>query len=321
MFRRARVRLTLLYIGLTIVALGLFSLVFYGGFATVLAPTLDLDADLTSEQVAEAARLATLERIGLALLVADILVVVLIAIVAWAVAGRTLRPIREAHARQRRFVADASHEMRTPLAAIRSSAEAALASAQTPEALRRALEVDASAAERLTRITNDLLLLARSDEITSTPHGPFDLSVVVAETVEAFAEAHGDLPRAQLSLAADLRVSADPTEISRIIENLLDNAIRYGGGPAAAPPRISTRSVDRQAVVEVSDDGPGIAAADLEQIFEPFRRVHSEAGTPDGSGLGLTIARSLAERNGGRLTASSVPGSGSTFRLSLPEFT
>jgi len=321
MFRRARLRLTILYIGLFVLALGLFSLVFYVGFATVLAPTFDLGPELTTGQVAEGAYQATLQRIGLALLAADVVVVALVAIAAWALADRTLRPIREAHARQRRFVADASHEMRTPLAAIRSSAEGALATARTPEELRRALAVDATSAQRLTRITNDLLLLARSDEVPNHRRDPIDLSVVVAETVEAFAEAHPDLPPARLSLAADLRVSVDPTEIARIVENLLDNAVRYSGGPSADPARITTRAVDREATVEVSDDGAGIAAVDLERIFEPFHRVHSEAGTPDGSGLGLAIARSLAQRNGGRLTAASRPGSGATFRLSLPRLT
>jgi len=321
MFRRARVRLTILYIGLILLVLGLFSIVFYVGFVNVLAPTFDLDPELTNRQAAEAAYQATVARIGLALLAADVLMVGLVAVAAWVLAGRTLRPIREAHDRQRRFVADASHEMRTPLAAIRSSAEGALATARTPDELRRALVVGATSAQRLTRITTDLLLLARSDQVAIDRNDPFDLSVVVAETVEAFAAGHPDLPRARLSLGADLRVSADPAEIGRIVENLLDNAVRYGGGPIARPAWISTKSVDREAVVEVRDEGPGIAAADLERIFEPFHRVHSEADTPDGSGLGLAIARSLAERNGGRLTATSRPGSGSTFLLSLPRLT
>ena len=321
MFRRARIRLTILYIGLIVLALGLFSIVFYLAFATVLAPTFDLGPELTNEQVADVAYQATVRQFGLALLAADVLVVALVAVAAWALAGRTLRPIREAHSRQRRFVADASHEMRTPLAAIRSSAEGALATAGTPEELRRALAINASSAQRLTRITNDLLLLARSDEVANDRRDPFDLSVVVAETVEAFAVAHPDLPRARLSLGADIRVSADPTEIGRIVANLLDNAVRYSGGPSADPAWISTKSVDREALVEVRDDGPGIAAADLEQIFEPFHRVHSEADAPEGSGLGLAIARSLAQRNGGRLIAASRPGSGATFQLSLPRLT
>ena len=320
MFRRARIRLTVLYIGLFALVLSVFSVVFYVGFATALAPTFDVGPELTNEQVADVAYQAAVERIGLALLVADLLVVALVGVAAWVLAARTLRPIREAHARQRRFVADASHEMRTPLAAIRSSAEGALAGADSADELRRALAVVASSTSRLTRITNDLLLLARSDELPRDRQEPIDLSVIVAETVEAFAAAHPELPRTRMALGADLPVSADPNEIGRIVANLLDNAFRYGGGPSANPARIATRAADREALLEVSDDGPGIAAADLERIFEPFHRVHADGGTPEGSGLGLAIARSLAQRNRGRLTVTSQPGSGATFRLSLPRF-
>ena len=320
MFRRARVRLTVLYIGLFALVIGVFSLIFYIGFATILRPAFDIGPDLSSEQAADAAYQATVERVGLALLTADVIVVALVGVAAWVLAARTLRPIREAHARQRRFVADASHEMRTPLAAIRSSAEGALIGPGSDEGLRRALTVVASSADRLTRITNDLLLLARTEELPDARHRPIDLSVTVAETAEAFHAAHPDLPPARLALGTDLRVSADADEIGRIVANLLDNAARYGDGPLPKPTRVTTRAADREALVEVSDDGRGIADADLERIFEPFHRVRSDAGTPDGNGLGLAIARSLAERNGGRLTVTSRVGDGSTFRLALPRF-
>jgi signal transduction histidine kinase len=320
MFNRARIRLTALYIGLFTLAIGLFSLVFYVVIASALAPAFDLAPELTNKQAAEAAYQASVRVVGMALLAADLVVIALVAVAAWAVADRTLRPIREAHARQRRFVADASHEMRTPLAAIRSSADGALATATTVDELRRALAVDALAADRLTRITNDLLLLARSEAIPNPRGEAVDLSVVVAEAVESFSAAHPEFPMARVVLASDLRVAAEPTEISRIVANLLDNAIRYAG-QRASPPRITTRADHREALVEVSDDGQGIVAADLDRIFEPFHRVHAEAGTPEGNGLGLTIARSLAQRNGGRLTATSQPGIGATFRLSLTRLT
>jgi signal transduction histidine kinase len=320
MFGRTRLRLTILYIGLFALVLGAFSVVFYVGFAMALAPTFDIGPELTNEQVAEVAYQAAVERIRIALIVADITVVVLVGGAAWILASRTLRPISEAQARQRRFVADASHEMRTPLAAIRASAEGALAAPASADDLRRALTVVVESADRLSRLTNDLLLLARADELPPDRRsGTIDLSVVVAETLEAFALAHPGLPPARVTLDPDLPVSADPDEISRIVANLVDNAFRYGG-PAAGPPRIVTRPVERDAVVEVSDDGQGIAAADFDRVFEPFSRLHGDAGTPEGSGLGLAIARSLAVRNGGRLTISSHPGEGATFRLSLPRF-
>jgi signal transduction histidine kinase len=127
-----------------------------------------------------------------------------------------------------------------------------------------------------------------------------------------------DRPRAGC-LAPDLVVSADADEIRRIVINLFDNAVRYGGRPDRV--RVATLGTERHAVLEVQDSGPGIAAADQEQMFEPFYRVRADARSPDGSCLGLAIARSLAERNGGRLTVASLAGSGSTFRLVLPPFT
>lgn len=98
--------------------------------------------------------------------------------------------------------------------------------------------------------------------------------------------------------------------------NLLDNAFRYAG-PAVAV-KVATMATERDGVVEVSDDGPGIEPADLEQIFEPFHRIRADSDGPPGNGLGLAIARSLAERDGGRLTVTSGVGSGSTFRLTMP---
>jgi two-component system, OmpR family, sensor kinase len=319
MFAQTRRRLTLLYLALFVLVLVAFSLVFYLGLASSLAPTFDIGPELTNQQAAEVAYQATLDRIRLALVGADLAVVILVAGAAWVLASRTLRPISEAHARQRRFVADASHEMRTPLAAIRASAEGALAGHASEEELRAAMSVVVGSAERLARLTNDLLLLARADELPPDRNArPVDLSVVVAESVEAFAIAHPELPKARSTLAPDLPVAADPDEIGRIVANLLDNAYRYGA-PGGAP-HITTRFVERDVLLEVSDHGPGLAAADLEGVFAPFARLHADANSPDGSGLGLAIARSLAQRNRGRLTVVSRPGDGATFRLALPRF-
>ncbi len=320
MFTRTRVRLTILYVVLFALVLGVFSVVFYVGLSTALAPTFDIGPEVTSEQAAAVAYQATVEQVRLALMAGDVAVVVLVAGAAWILASRTLRPISDAHARQRRFVADASHEMRTPLAAIRASAEGALAAPLSVDELRGALGTIVDASDRLSRLTNDLLLLARADELPPDQHTPpVDVSVVVAEVLEAFAVAHPELPTSRASLGSDLLVAAAPDEIGRIVANLVDNAYRYAR-EAAAPPRIVTRSAEREVIVEVSDDGPGIAAGDLGRVFEPFARLHADADTPEGSGLGLAIARSLARRNGGLLTVASRPGEGATFRLSLPRF-
>ena len=226
MFRRARIRLTALYVVLFAVVIAVFSVVFYVGFLIVLPPAFDLAPDLTSEQVAAVAYQTTVERIGIALLGADVVVIAAVAVAAWVLAARTLEPIREAHARQRRFVADASHEMRTPLAAILSSAEGAIATARTPDELRQALNVDARAARSLTAITNDLLLLARSDELPTDRREPIDLSVVVAETVEAFARVHPEFPSIVMSFGAGPSARSNASSASTVPSALSSVCIR-----------------------------------------------------------------------------------------------
>ncbi|MEP6638962.1 MAG: HAMP domain-containing sensor histidine kinase [Chloroflexota bacterium] len=319
MFARARLRLTLLYIALCALVLGVFSIVFYVAITVVLAPAFDLAPELTNAQAAELAYQTTIQRIGIALLIGNVLVVGLVGVLAWVLATRTLRPIREAHLRQRRFVADASHEMRSPLTAIRVTAEAAADGDGSPDELKDALRSVVSLTDRLTRLTNDLLLLARTDErLLAPPADPSDLSVAVAEAVETFDLAHPRPAGTRIELVPDLLVSADPEDIRRILANLLDNAARYGGPDARI--KVTTSGTEREAQLDVIDDGPGIAAADVDRIFEPFYRVHADAAGPDGTGLGLPLARSLAERSGGRLTVESEAGVGSRFRLSLPRF-
>jgi signal transduction histidine kinase len=292
-----------------------FSLAFLGLMAIVLAPDFDLSPDTSSQAAAQIAYDAAIERIGIALVVADIAAVAVVGIGAWIVAARTLRPIRDSHERQRRFVADASHEMRTPLTVIRSATDNALRTTTTPQEQSTALGTVSVAAAHLALLTADLLTLAQSDDPSPrSDFRPFDLSVAVAERLSLRAAATDD-KSATYVFAPDLVVDGRADDIGRIVDNLVDNAFRYGG--TGVHVTITTRAADHQALLEVADDGPGIAPADLAHVFEPFFRVRSDASAPPGTGLGLAIAIALAKRNGGRLTAASQPGR-TVFRLSLP---
>src|SRR5262249_48411784 len=229
MFDRARRRLTLLYVALFGIALVVFSGVFFIVLTIALNPNFDLTPDSASEHTATAAYRLTIEQLAFALVAADLIAILVVGVLAWRLAARTLRPIREAHDRQRRFVADASHEMRSPVAAIRTLAEVASAHELDEAGTQATLAEITTATERLSRLASDLLLLARSDDGDVESRGEvFDLSVVVAEAFQLRARATPSLTsHGTLLLGTDLPVSGDPNAVARIADNLIDNALPY----------------------------------------------------------------------------------------------
>lgn len=316
MFQGARRRLAFRYVALFMLVQAVFSLGLLVVLAIALRPTFDLAPELSNVEAARQAYASTLWTIGISLGIADFAVLSLVAAAAYHLAGRTLQPIQDAHERQRRFVADASHDLRNPLAAIRSTAESALGKGTSAAAREEALRRIVASAERLGSLTADLLLMARSERgLLETVPEPLDLSVLVAELVEQVGVLHPQVD-VTVDLAPDLLVRAHRQQIARVLANILDNAIRYGEQRV----RVRTRELDGGAVVEVTDDGQGIATADLGHLFDPFFRVQSDAAAPAGNGLGLAIADELARRNGGRLSLTTRLGVGSTFRLHLPRF-
>nr|WP_246324191.1 ATP-binding protein [Petropleomorpha daqingensis] len=207
--------------------------------------------------------------------------------------------------RQRRFVADAAHELRTPLARIRTQLEVDRAHPGTADAAVTSASVLAET-ERMQRLVDDLLLLARSDAGAGglRAAGPVDLDEVVAE------QARGR-PLVDCSRVVPVQVAGDPVELERAVANLLDNAVRH----ARTRVTVTLAEADDAAVLTVADDGPGIPEAARELVFERFTRLDEARAVDDGgAGLGLAIARDIAERHGGRLALTG----GSDFVLTFP---
>jgi signal transduction histidine kinase len=216
------------------------------------------------------------------------------------------------------LVAVTSHEMRTPLAAIRGFVDTlrrrrhSMDDAQVEEFLT----VIASQTERLTRLVDDLLVLAglEAGGITVTPEPvllvPFLESVV--------REQPGGEGRVKLivSAATPATIESDPLRLHQIVANLLANALKYSS--QEHPVSLAVDADGGGVVVEVTDRGPGIPPEEIPRIFEPYYRTAGGRAVADGAGLGLSITRRLAEALGGHLTATSVVGEGSVFRVSLP---
>ncbi|GGT89983.1 sensor histidine kinase [Actinomadura citrea] len=225
-----------------------------------------------------------------------------------ATTNATLAALEESVARQRGFVADASHELRSPIASLRTQLEVAAAH---PELLDVGGLVEDVL--RLQRLAADLLLLARIDAGDRPPARPVALGGLVGEELER--RAAGDRITVQASIEADPRVMGVPGRLSRVVGNLLDNAQRH----ACSAVRLSVGEEAGTAVVRVADDGPGVPPADHERIFERFVRLDDARSRDEGgAGLGLAIARDLVLAHGGDLAVREAPGGGALFEVRLP---
>ena len=219
-------------------------------------------------------------------------------------------------ARQRDFLAEASHQIRTPLTVLRGSIEVALLRRRSETEYRAIMRNTLEDVKGVTDLTNDLIALARTDErVSTTETARTDLARLVEEVAGTFrARAHPATAGIGVVTDTPLWVDVDPVLIRRAFSNVLDNAVKYGGGePVLVHAR---RGTDGRVEVEVADRGPGVAENERENIFRRFYRSTGRADVP-GTGLGLPIARAIMEQHGGGLDIEDREGGGTSFLLWL----
>jgi signal transduction histidine kinase len=225
--------------------------------------------------------------------------------------NRMLVRVDSSAQRQRRLVADVSHDLQGPLAAQRLSVELALATPGSADLGRLRHDVLGATSE-MEHLVDDLLVLAAADEGAPADSSPVDLDAIVLE--EAVRARHTGSATVDTARVSAGPVHGNPSELRRIVRNLVDNAVTHAGSRVEL--RLGSR--DGQVLLDVTDDGPGVPEGEREHVFERFHRGDPARtrGAP-GTGLGLAIARSLAERAGGRLELLE-DRPGATFRLTLP---
>jgi signal transduction histidine kinase len=265
--------------------------------------------DRTEEQRVLATALLVLLLAGLVALLASVAF-------GWLYAGSALVPIRESLRRQREFAADASHELRTPIAIIRAGVDEVRRN--HPDAARRigrTIDDMEAEADRLTRLVDDLLILARADSgRLEMRDEAVDLADAAGDALQRLS-ARASLSGVHLRLeAAPSEVSGDPDRLRQLFGILVDNALRHS--PSGTTVDVEVRPDDRHAVATVQDYGRGIAAQDLPRVFDRFWRAAD--APPDGTGLGLAIARSIVEQHGGSISAENTSGVGARFSIRLP---
>jgi signal transduction histidine kinase len=234
-------------------------------------------------------------------------------------ANRAIRPIREAWEKQKQFVADASHELKTPLSIIRANCDALAASREdTIQNQMKWIEYIRTGADRMARLVHDLLILARADDERARPNPVrFNFSLLVdraARSMEAAAVGKGlSVTR---SIEPDLIAAGDPDGISQVVEILLDNAIKYANSDGWIA--LSLARNGRRIAFSITNSGPGIAKEDLPRVFDRFFRADRSRAHQDGSfGLGLSIAQSIIRRHGSEIRVRSVENVATTFSFSL----
>ncbi|MGV9450869.1 sensor histidine kinase [Streptomyces sp. NPDC003635] len=248
------------------------------------------------------------------LLIGVPVLLVLAAAATWAAVGRALGRVARAEAAQRRFVSDASHELRSPVAAVRQHAEVALAHPDRadPSALAGTVREEAV---RMQRLVDDLLLLARADESAlDAVRRPVDMDDLVLEEVRRLRAAPG--PRIDSSGVGAARVTGDEEALRRLVRNLGENAARHARARVAFA---LTDTGDGQVRLTVDDDGPGVPPADRRRVFDRFVRLdESRARGEGGAGLGLAIVAEVASAHRGRAEAAEGGLGGARFVVTLP---
>jgi two-component system OmpR family sensor kinase len=238
---------------------------------------------------------------------------------AFAARDATEAALRQSEGRLRQFVADASHELRTPVAAVSAYAELFERGADSrPQDLARVMHGIRNETSRMGHLVEDLLLLARLDESRPLERSPVDLGDIARHAVEA-AQAVGPQWQLRVDASEPVMVSGDASRLRQVLDNLLAN-VRAHTPPGSTAAVAVSRAGD-QAIVEVSDNGPGISADDAARLFERFYRADaSRSRASGGAGLGLSIVAAIVAAHGGTVAAAPVPapGHGAVFTVRVP---
>jgi signal transduction histidine kinase len=237
----------------------------------------------------------------------------------YALARRSLEPIERAHEVQSRFTADASHELRTPITAMRIETELTLTEPKlTLKEAKKQLESNIEELDKLTSLSEGLLQLARLDE-SNLEKEQVQVAIVVQKAISRIQKKTQEKKQTVTTKKLnDCQIEANEVALVEALVTLLDNACKYS--PEESEIRVACRALPKTIEISISDQGIGILPTEKEQVFERFYRAdNSRTKTAEpGYGIGLSIAKAVAEAHNGKIKVESTPKKGSTFTLSLP---
>lgn len=318
-FTSTRLRLTLFYVGTVTGLILLSSVIVYIFFANNIYS--NQEGDFATNQFQRQVLQTQLQRLREITIIADLSMLLLSGASGWWLAGRTLRPIREMVNSQRNFVASASHDLRTPLAIIRTNTDLALRKLPAKDPMREFHEVNLMAVSSLDQLTEELLWRVRSEGAgqrqIKQPVGLAQLTDDIIAHLRLYA-ADSKIKLRFKKPVKEVVVTGAETDLRRALTNIVKNAIDYS--PRGGVVKISLSRTDRLAEWTCEDQGIGIETADLPHIFKRYYRgsIKQPGAQTSGSGLGLAITKTIIESHRGLVRAESTVGKNTTISVKLP---
>lgn len=325
-YSKARIKLTLIYFGITLAIITFFSIVLVGDqfielnrisqyhyhiYSDFGPPEVLTDPAITD--VLNQVRFNTIARtVGI-----DIVLLAISVFISYYLSGKTLEPIHESYVKQKTFIANASHELKTPLTAMKTEAEVLLRSDRSKEELKAFVASTLDETNKLTQLTYALLDLARADTHSHQLH-PENLALVevVQEQEKQFALlAKNKKITICKRFTGNPKIYADKRRIEQLIGILLDNAIKYNKENGEVT--LLIKKVKSGVLFEVKDSGIGIDEKNMHKVFDRFYRVSEDRNIP-GYGLGLSIAKQIVDECNAAIELTSILGDGTTLRVVFP---
>ena len=312
----AHAKLTAAYALTTAILLGIFS---YSLHISLLGKLQELIQEQVDDpDIQQVILEQTAGILQMRFLIADVIVLVTVIVIGYLLTKATLRPIRQALDRERRFIADAAHELRTPLAVMKTEIEVTLREkATTAESAKKVLSSAVEEIDNLTHIANGLIEIVRGQtkEIGAERFSALDMMETVVAKLRPLAQAKHIAIIEQPGEDRPV-MRGDRAMLSGALYNIVHNAIAYT--PEKGTVTISLRTKGADCEVAVADTGIGIGQKDIPHIFDPFYRSDASHSAAGGAGLGLAIAKTAVEKHGGKIVAESTPGKGTRMIITLP---
>jgi len=323
-FKKATILLTLYYTAGVFIILAIFNIMVYGLFTNNIKTLehenkerltgIEIEDDFEFE---ENNILEIKDDLLNILLISDAIIIIFALIMAYNSSKKTLSPLEVAYKKQTRFVADAAHELRTPLAVIKAGSEVILRKNRTEDEYIKFIEESKEEINRLTNLSNDLLFLAQNNKKKEILFSEFSFSEICKKQINTM-RAYADSKKIKINelIDDDLMIKGNKDNLIRLIINLIKNAIDYNKENGEIT--ISLKKINNKIILSVTDTGIGIKKEDQSLIFNRFYKAdNSRTQNSSGTGLGLAIIKEIIEEHDGAIKVDSIYNEGTTFTITL----